>query len=388
MIEPDPELTSQLIGERFLPLLAHVILFALLLILMWGPVPRPLLTAWGGAVVGISVIRVMLWNLPRRRNLPPRTIARMARATMLALGLAWGAGAAFAFPHLSPADVALILLGLTGLIAGGLATLVADRWVFPIYAGALFVPPLIVIGLIEPGLFDEIGVALMAIFLAFSIRLHSRAYHSLRERLRIEAELRARERQLASAQAIAHVGSWEWDIASNVVTWSEELRRVYGVGADAPAGYAQFLERAHPDDRKRLEALVAQGLATRRPVDYEWRCVRPDGEIRHILGRNVVVIDATGQAIRMAGTSLDITERKQAEEHERTLLRELQTSVAEVKVLRGNLPICASCKRIRGDGGKWEAVESYVREHTNAEFSHGLCPDCAQRDWGTAATVG
>ena len=74
--------------------------------------------------------------------------------------------------------------------------------------------------------------------------------------------------------------------------------------------------------------------------------------------------------------------------YERTLLRELQTSVAEVKVLRGILPICASCKRIRGDGGKWEAVESYVREHTNAEFSHGLCPDCAQRDWGTAATVG
>jgi methyl-accepting chemotaxis protein len=62
----------------------------------------------------------------------------------------------------------------------------------------------------------------------------------------------------------------------------------------------------------------------------------------------------------------------------------LTASVAEVKVLRGILPICASCKRIKNEAGGWEAVESFVREHTNAEFSHGLCPDCAARDWGTA----
>jgi hypothetical protein len=56
----------------------------------------------------------------------------------------------------------------------------------------------------------------------------------------------------------------------------------------------------------------------------------------------------------------------------------------EVKVLQGILPICASCKRIKDGNDTWEAVESYVRDHTNAEFSHGLCPDCAARDWGTA----
>ena len=84
----------------------------------------------------------------------------------------------------------------------------------------------------------------------------------------------------------------------------------------------------------------------------------------------------------MAGTSLDITDRKLAEENQRTLLRELQQSVAEVKTLQGILPICASCKRIRDEDGEWEAVESYVREHTNAEFSHGLCPDCAKATWG------
>jgi PAS domain S-box-containing protein len=381
--DADRQLTTQLLGERFLPLLAHLILFALLLILMWGPVPHALLAAWGGAVVGVSLIRLVLWDRARRGHMLPSRTARMTRVTMLALGLAWGGGAAFAFLHLPPADTALILLGLTGLIAGGLATLVADRWVFPIYAVAMFLPPLVVLGLIEPDLFDALGVALMAIFLAFSIRLHARAYGSLRERLQVESELRTRERQLASAQAIAHVGSWEWDIPRDVTIWSDELRRMYGVGADAPTGYGAFLERVHPDDRKEIEKFLGDALATGRAVDYEWRCVRPDGTTRNILGRHVVIKDPTGQVVRMAGTSLDITERKEAEENQRTLLRELQASVAEVKVLKGILPICASCKRIRGDGGKWEAVESYVREHTNAEFSHGLCPDCAARDWGT-----
>ena len=64
--------------------------------------------------------------------------------------------------------------------------------------------------------------------------------------------------------------------------------------------------------------------------------------------------------------------------------RQLADAEAEVKVLEGILPICASCKRIRTDGGRWQAVESYVHEHSAAEFSHGLCPDCAQRDWGGA----
>jgi PAS domain S-box-containing protein len=387
MTDADRELATELVAERFLPLLAHLILFALLLILMWGPVPRPLLAAWGGAVVGVSLIRAVLWDLARRRNLPARTIARMARVTMLGLGLTWGGGAAVAFLHLPPTDSALILLGLTGLIAGGLATLVADRWVFPIYAVAMFLPPLLVIGLIDPGQFGTVGVVLMTIFLAFSIRLHSRAHQGLRERLRVESELRTRERQLASAQAIAHVGSWEWDIPRDVTIWSDELRRMYGVGADAPTGYGAFLERVHPDDRKALEEFLSDALATGRAVDYEWRCVRPDGTIRNILGRHVVMRDPTGQVVRMAGTSLDITERKQADENQRTLLRELQASVAEVKVLTGILPICASCKRIHGEDGTWEAVESYVRDHTNAEFSHGLCPDCAARDWGATPKV-
>jgi HAMP domain-containing protein len=68
--------------------------------------------------------------------------------------------------------------------------------------------------------------------------------------------------------------------------------------------------------------------------------------------------------------------------------RDLEATRAEVKTLQGILPICASCKRIKDSNGKWEAVESYVREHTKAEFSHGVCPECAARDWGAPSNSG
>lgn len=199
------------------------------------------------------------------------------------------------------------------------------------------------------------------------------------ERLRTGTLLREHERRLAEAQAIAHVGSWEWEIATNRVIWSDELYRMFGVSIGSPVGYADAIARVHPEDRARVERLVTDGLHHRRPEEYECRVVRPDGTVRHVQNRAVVVSDVSGAVVRMVGTSLDITERKLAEENQRTLLRELQASVAEVKVLQGILPICASCKRIRTEEGRWDAVESYVRERTNAEFSHGICPDCARK---------
>ena len=61
------------------------------------------------------------------------------------------------------------------------------------------------------------------------------------------------------------------------------------------------------------------------------------------------------------------------------LIRELQEAVAKVKTLSGFLPICMSCKKIRNDKGYWEQVEVYIRDHSEAEFSHGICPDCMKK---------
>jgi GAF domain-containing protein len=72
-------------------------------------------------------------------------------------------------------------------------------------------------------------------------------------------------------------------------------------------------------------------------------------------------------------------ERKHAEEERSRLISELQESLAKVRTLSGLLPICASCKKIRDDKGYWNQIETYIKDRSQAEFTHGICPECAQR---------
>ena len=73
---------------------------------------------------------------------------------------------------------------------------------------------------------------------------------------------------------------------------------------------------------------------------------------------------------------LDVTDRYQTEAERDQLIQELQQALASVKSLSGLLPICASCKKIRDDQGYWEQVEAYISSHSEATFTHGLCPEC------------
>ena len=88
--------------------------------------------------------------------------------------------------------------------------------------------------------------------------------------------------------------------------------------------------------------------------------------------------DASGQLVGAVHVARDITERKQAEAEQERLILELRDALAQVKTLSGLLPICANCKKIRDDKGYWHSVEVYVRDHSEADFSHGMCPDCAK----------
>jgi hypothetical protein len=72
-------------------------------------------------------------------------------------------------------------------------------------------------------------------------------------------------------------------------------------------------------------------------------------------------------------------EREKAEHEREKVIVELRQALAQVKRLSGFLPICASCKKIRDDKGYWQQVEAYIRDHSEAQFSHGLCPECAKK---------
>jgi PAS domain S-box-containing protein len=89
--------------------------------------------------------------------------------------------------------------------------------------------------------------------------------------------------------------------------------------------------------------------------------------------------DTQGQIEGIIGFAVDITERRRAETEKEKLIEELQKALSEVKTLSGLLPICSSCKKIRNDEGYWEQIEGYIKDRSDADFSHGICPDCAKR---------
>ncbi len=91
----------------------------------------------------------------------------------------------------------------------------------------------------------------------------------------------------------------------------------------------------------------------------------------------------------IVGIGVDIRDRVKSEKEKETLIEKLQATLVQVKQLSGFLPICASCKKIRDDKGYWNQIESYVRDHSEAEFSHSVCPDCFEKLYpGLADRVG
>jgi PAS domain S-box-containing protein len=150
------------------------------------------------------------------------------------------------------------------------------------------------------------------------------------EREQIEEDLKRSQIQLTEAQKTAHMGSWEWDIATGKVTWSEELYRIFGfeAGQFEPT-YQAYLAQIHPDDRDSVIQAIGTAIQELGTFSHDLRAVRPDGTpwISHAQGR--VIADDNGKPAMMVGIAQDITERKQAEDKISELNRELERRVEE-----------------------------------------------------------
>jgi len=155
---------------------------------------------------------------------------------------------------------------------------------------------------------------------------------ALREELaRARRLLADRERQMDLIEQLAGLGSWEIDLATDAVRWSREQRRIHDVDeAATPATHAAFMRMVHPDDRRIVdEGMTA--LATGAPVSVEFRIRRPDGAERRLLARAQRVAADDGRPTRVLGTSLDVTERRDAER----ILRDREEHVARLERLAG-----------------------------------------------------
>jgi PAS domain S-box-containing protein len=128
-------------------------------------------------------------------------------------------------------------------------------------------------------------------------------------------ELRKREAQLAEAQRLAHLGSWDWEIETDTATWSDELYRIFGVTPMTfEPTYDAFMEKVHPADRKRVARSHKRAREASQPWTHEYRIVRPDGDVRTLETNGGIIVDERGLVSRLVGATWDITDRKLAEE--------------------------------------------------------------------------
>ena len=114
---------------------------------------------------------------------------------------------------------------------------------------------------------------------------------------------------------------------------------------------------------------------------FENEICTTDGQKRLIAWHNNYFRDENDQIIGTISAGEDITERKQAEKERDNLIKQLQTAISEIKTLRGIVPLCSFCKKIRDDKGYWEQVDIYIQKHSEADISHSLCPECMKKHY-------
>ncbi len=177
------------------------------------------------------------------------------------------------------------------------------------------------------------GVLLSALFICINAMLKTerelsfefaRHYRSLSK---TEADLKNRESQLREAQSIASVGSWEWDLENDRITWSDELYKMFEISkSNFDPSYKAYLQRMNPIMREKIEKIIKQSIETGDDFAFENNLITSKGE-RHIFSRGRVIANGNGITRKMVGTSQDITDRKEIEAELTAARNELEDRV-------------------------------------------------------------
>lgn len=205
---------------------------------------------------------------------------------------------------------------------------------------------------------------------------------------------------MTSERAVSEAGLARWrldNLLSNLDglayrVWmksDEEIIEYASDGIERLTGYpptrflgkstASFLDSVDPADLAVALAELQSSIDEKRRYSVTYRFAKATGDVRWFWDRGLVLSDGSDGRVVRDGFIADITERVEAEAEKARLVEELKLALSEVKTLSGLIPICASCKKIRDDKGYWNNLEQYIMDHTGADFTHGICPDCASR---------
>jgi PAS domain S-box-containing protein len=209
----------------------------------------------------------------------------------------------------------------------------------------------------------------------------SRLVPAIERELEVAQTRRARARAEEAMQFLAAIvestedAIYGEDLNGIIISWNKAAERIFGYTAEEIIGHSVSI--VYPIDRRDELMDVMERIKHGQRVGlYETVRLRKDGRFIPVSVTVSPVKDSQGKVVGGSAISRDITLRKRDEAERFKLIEELTESLKQVKTLSGLLPICASCKRIRDDQGYWQQVETYITDHTNADFTHGICPDC------------
>jgi len=167
-------------------------------------------------------------------------------------------------------------------------------------------------------------------------------HQEIRRRQKLTDALASSEARLREAQALTHTGSWELDVATQTLSWSSEVFRLFGLDPNQPPPtLSEHQRQYHPEDRPRLRRILSEAIASGQPFRFQARIVRPDGSIRHVEARGRARQSSDGVVSRLFGTVQDITDQKQLEQLLRSQVQQQRLLASMTQRIRQSLDLDA-----------------------------------------------
>jgi PAS domain S-box-containing protein len=211
----------------------------------------------------------------------------------------------------------------------------------------------------------------------------SRLAPALQRELLAAQERRGRKRAEGAMQFLASIVESSADaiygknLENLIVSWNPAAERLFGYSAEEIIGKSNnMLFPGHRgNEASEIISAIRRGEAI---VERETERLHKNGSVIPVSVTVSPVRNSAGEIIGASSIARDIAQQKQAEIERQELIQNLMAAAKQVRTLSGLLPICATCKRIRDDKGYWQQVEAYVSKHSEATFTHSICPTCAE----------
>jgi PAS domain-containing protein len=423
--------------------LVNVVNSFILVYVQWQVIDHKVLLSWFAAIVLVSLARHGTYLYRKWKTaLDPVKWGHIYTLGLFFAGIAWGSAGILLFPEGSAAHQVIVAFVLGGMVAGATASSASVPHAFYFYC----FPTLAPIFFNYLFLFDaQVGnpmSVMIVVFAAFAVGTNRHIHRILRDLIgaQIDLGMEARARKEAEKKTYEYQEFLEavlYNIEDGIVVCDEEgkltlfnraAQNFHGTPLQAmvPGEWSSGFNLYTCDGGtviRREEAPLYRALRGEHVRNMEMCIIKPDGEKRFLLAsgqplyaggerkigavmsvhditeekraqislqeaKNGLERQVTARTEELVGVNRElrreIEERRNTEKENLELITRLQEALGKVKTLSGFLPICASCKNIRDDQGYWNRIEEYIEKHSEAEFSHGLCPDCVKKNYPDA----